>query len=39
MLERAADACRGPEFEKLVDEVASRSRDPYTAADELRSRE
>jgi LAO/AO transport system kinase len=36
MLARAAAVCSGPEFEKIVDEVAARTRDPYTAAEELR---
>ena len=36
MLERAAAVCSGPEFEQIVDEVAARTRDPYTAAEELR---
>jgi LAO/AO transport system kinase len=35
MLERAAELCRGPRFEAIVDEVADRTRDPYTAAEEL----
>jgi LAO/AO transport system kinase len=35
MLERAAAVCSGPEFERLVDEVAARTRDPYAVAQEL----
>src|SRR5882757_2864808 len=35
MLERAAALSSGPRFEKLVDEVAARARDPYSAAEEL----
>jgi LAO/AO transport system kinase len=35
MLERAAALSRGPRFEALVDEVADRTRDPYSAAEEL----
>ncbi len=35
MLERAAALCRGPRFETIVDEVAGRDRDPYSAAEEL----
>src|SRR4051794_1689087 len=35
MLERAGEVCSGPRFESVVDEVAERSRDPYTAVDEL----
>jgi LAO/AO transport system kinase len=35
MLERASVLCAGPRFEVLVDEVAQRKRDPYTAMDEL----
>jgi LAO/AO transport system kinase len=35
MQERANAACDGPAFEKVVDEVAARERDPYDAADEL----
>jgi LAO/AO transport system kinase len=35
MLERASELCRGPRFETLVDEVALRARDPYTAVAEL----
>ncbi len=35
MLERASELCQGPRFETLVDEVAQRKRDPYTAMDEL----
>src|ERR1700693_1273319 len=36
MAERAATPCSGPRFETIVDEVAARTRDPYTAAEELR---
>jgi LAO/AO transport system kinase len=35
MLERAAAVCSGPRFDAIVDEVADRSRDPYTAVEEL----
>ncbi len=35
MLDRASELCRGPRFEKIVDEVAQRTRDPYAAAAEL----
>ncbi len=35
MLERADAVCRGPEFDAIVDEVAARTRDPYSAADAL----
>jgi LAO/AO transport system kinase len=35
MLERASELCCGPRFETIVDEVAQRTRDPYTAMDEL----
>lgn len=35
MLERASALCSGPRFETLVDEVASRARDPYSVAEEL----
>ncbi len=35
MLERASALCRGPEFETIVDEVAARARDPYTAVAEI----
>jgi LAO/AO transport system kinase len=35
MLDRAAKLCRGQHFETIVDDVARRARDPYTAADEL----
>jgi LAO/AO transport system kinase len=35
MLERADAVCRGPRFETIVDEVAQRTRDPYTAVEEL----
>lgn len=35
MLERASVLCSGPRFEAVVDEVAARDRDPYTAAEEL----
>ncbi len=35
MLERAAALCSGPRFETIVDEVADRTRDPYTAVEEL----
>jgi LAO/AO transport system kinase len=35
MLDRASVLCHGPRFEALVDEVAQRKRDPYTAMDEL----
>ncbi|HWS47951.1 MAG TPA: methylmalonyl Co-A mutase-associated GTPase MeaB [Acidimicrobiia bacterium] len=33
--ERADAMCRGPEFDRLVEEVAARTRDPYSAADAL----
>ena len=36
MSERASTLCSGPRFETIVDEVAERTRDPYTAAEELR---
>ncbi|MDQ1382300.1 MAG: GTPase [Actinomycetota bacterium] len=35
LLERASQLCSGPRFEKIVDEVVERTRDPYTAMDEL----
>jgi len=35
MLKRAAALCRGPRFEAIVDAVADRTRDPYSAAEEL----
>jgi LAO/AO transport system kinase len=35
MLERASELCRGARFEEIVDEVAQRTRDPYTAMDEI----
>jgi LAO/AO transport system kinase len=35
MDEQAAALCRGPEFDAIVDEVAARQRDPYSAADAL----
>jgi LAO/AO transport system kinase len=35
LAERAAELCRGDRFDTIVAEVASRARDPYTAADEL----
>src|SRR5437868_1869994 len=35
MLDRASKVCSGPRFETIVDEVARRDRDPYSAADEL----
>ena len=35
MLERAHAVCSGPRFETIVDEVAQRARDPYTAVEEL----
>ncbi len=35
MLERSDALCRGPEFDAIVDEVAARTRDPYSAADAL----
>ncbi len=35
MLARASALCQGPRFETIVDEVASKSRDPYTAVEEL----
>ena len=31
----AAALSRGPRFEAIVDEVADRTRDPYSAAEEL----
>jgi len=33
--ERAAELCAGPRFDALVDDVANRARDPYSAAEEL----
>jgi LAO/AO transport system kinase len=36
MSARADAVCSGPVFEKIVDDVAARTRDPYTAAEELR---
>ena len=38
MLERAAGLCSGPRFDKIVEEVAQRLQDPYTAVEELLSR-
>ena len=35
MLERADAVCSGPGFDAMVDEVAARTRDPYSAADAL----
>jgi LAO/AO transport system kinase len=35
LLVRATDVCRGEAFDALVDDVAARRRDPYTAADEV----
>ncbi len=35
MLARAETLCSGPRFETIVDEVAARTRDPYTAMEEL----
>jgi len=35
MLERASTLCSGSAFETIVDEVADRSRDPYTAVQEI----
>jgi LAO/AO transport system kinase len=35
LLERASELCSGPRFEAIVDEVVERTRDPYTAMDEL----
>jgi LAO/AO transport system kinase len=35
MLERASKLCSGQRFETIVDDVARRARDPYSAADEL----
>jgi LAO/AO transport system kinase len=35
MLARAAKVCSGQHFETIVDDVARRARDPYSAADEL----
>ncbi|MCU1467353.1 MAG: putative metallochaperone MeaB [Actinomycetia bacterium] len=35
LLERASELCSGPRFETIVDEVVERTRDPYTAMDEL----
>jgi LAO/AO transport system kinase len=35
MLERADAVCAGPAFDAIVDEVAARTRDPYSAADAL----
>ncbi len=35
MLDRAWKLCSGPRFETIVDEVARRARDPYSAAEEL----
>jgi LAO/AO transport system kinase len=35
MLERASTVSSGPRFETIVDEVARRVRDPYSAAEEL----
>jgi LAO/AO transport system kinase len=35
MLERADAVCSGAAFDAIVDEVASRTRDPYAAADAL----
>jgi LAO/AO transport system kinase len=35
MLVRADALCSGPRFETIVDEVAARTRDPYTAVEEL----
>jgi LAO/AO transport system kinase len=35
LLERASELCSGPRFETVVDEVVERTRDPYTAMDEL----
>jgi LAO/AO transport system kinase len=35
MLERAAKVTSGQRFETIVDDVARRVRDPYSAADEL----
>ena len=35
MHERAAEVCRGPAFDEAVDAVATRSQDPYAAADTL----
>ncbi len=35
MLERADAVCSGPGFDAIVDEVAARTRDPYSAADAL----
>jgi LAO/AO transport system kinase len=32
---RAAGLCEGPRFDAIVDEVAARTRNPYTAADAL----
>jgi len=33
--ERVDALCEGPHFDAVVDEVATRARDPYTAVDEL----
>ena len=33
--ERVDSLCEGPQFDALVDEVATRARDPYTAVDSL----
>jgi LAO/AO transport system kinase len=35
LLVQAGAVCSGPEFEKLVDEVAARTKDPYEAADAI----
>ena len=35
LLVRATEVCRGGAFDALVDAVATRQRDPYTAADEV----
>jgi GTPase len=35
LLLRATEVCRGDGFDALVDAVATRQRDPYTAADEV----
>jgi LAO/AO transport system kinase len=38
MMERANAVCSGPRFETIVDEVAQRTRDPYTAVEVLLQR-
>jgi LAO/AO transport system kinase len=38
LLVRATEVCRGEAFDGLVDDVAARRRDPYTAADEVLAR-